>query len=152
MNNSRINSYQQKPINPLGWSKQIFFTSYMIYFKFNSKQGVRKPSSHKVKRSIWKRLAYRLIKPLIANPDFEDEIGFVSQWYIEYNEEIDCSSREIGLDVKNNIIVRMPDERNYGFWLDTNCTIEYFKKRKGFQMISKQDFEDLWKLGLYISD
>lgn len=83
-------------------------------------------------------------KKVRANPDFEDKIPYVAQWYVEYDEDLNVSEREIGLDANNKVIVKMPDERNYGFWLDTNMTIEDFKREFSIQMITEQEFDDLW--------
>ena len=37
----------------------------------------------------------------------------------------------------------MPDERNYGYWVDTNCDLQFFKKFN-IQMITEQEFNNLW--------
>lgn len=46
------------------------------------------------------------------------------------------------------IIVKMPDDRNYGYWLDTNCELEDFKKM-GINMITEKEFNDLWNSVYY---
>lgn len=126
----------------------------MIYFKFDSlfynQKGTLK---EKIKRTFWQQVKYIINKKIDAllkkcfdsNPDFGDKIEDVVLWYLEYDDvNYNESLREIGLDVHNNIIVKMPDERNYGFWLDTNCTIEDFEEDFGIQMITKEEFEELW--------
>ncbi|MBR6286007.1 MAG: hypothetical protein IKR18_03310 [Bacteroidaceae bacterium] len=85
-----------------------------------------------------------LMEHIDADPDFYDKLSYVAKWYLEYDDEYDESMREIGLDCHNNIIVKMPDDNNYGFWLDTNCTIDDFRKMSGFKMITEQEFNDLW--------
>ena len=42
----------------------------------------------------------------------------------------------------------MPDDRNYGYWLDTNCELEDFKKM-GINMITEKEFNDLWNSVYY---
>jgi hypothetical protein len=88
-------------------------------------------------------------KKVCANPDFEDKIPYVAQWYVEYDEDLNVSGREIGLDADGKVIVKMPDERNYGFWLDTNMTIEDFKSEFKIQMITEREFDNLWNSVTY---
>ena len=114
----------------------------MLYFKFNSKSVCLE--HHVRKKSLWRTFVDKFCKKLLANPDFDDKLRCVALWYLEYSEEYDGSCREIGLDSNKNVIVKMPDERNYGYWLDTNCTIEDFEKESGFQIITEQEFNNLW--------
>lgn len=121
----------------------------MLYFKFKCKSFSGNLSLRKKKKTLWEMLAERLYKMLLANPDFDDKLRYVAQWYLEYDEEYNSSWREIGLDINQKIIVKMPDERNYGFWLDTNCTIEDFDKDFGIQMVTEQEFNNLWNSVCY---
>lgn len=121
----------------------------MLYFKFDCKKSAKIPTSHKKNRSIWNTFVDKISKKLSANPDFEDKIQYVVQWYIEYDEACDETWREIGLDFSKKVIVKMPDERNYGFWLDTNCTIDFFRKELRFQIITEHDFNALWNSVYY---
>lgn len=121
----------------------------MLYFQFNCKSLSSNYKINQKKTTLLGKLLDKLYKKFIANPDFEDKIPSVTQWYLEYDEENDEPYREIGLDINQNVIVKMPDERNYGFWLDTNCTIADFKKDFGIEMIAKQDFYNLWNSVCY---
>jgi hypothetical protein len=121
----------------------------MLYIKFNRKPLKGNPPLCKKKRTPWGKIVNRIRVMLLSNPDFEDKIQYVAQWYLEYDEEGHGSWREIGLDINKKVIVKMPDERNYGFWLDTNCTIEDLKKEFGIQMITEQDFNTLWNSVYY---
>lgn len=121
----------------------------MLYFKFNCKSHRRDSKTSPKKISLLGKLLDKLSRKLSANPDFEDKIQYVSQWYLEYNEENDEPWREIGLDINKNVIVKLPDERNYGFWLDSNCTIENFEKDFGIEMIAEEDFYNLWNSACY---
>lgn len=58
------------------------------------------------------------------------------------------ANREIGFAKDGRIIVKMPDDRNYGYWLDTNCELEDFKKM-GINMITEKEFNDLWNSVYY---
>lgn len=120
----------------------------MLYFKFYCKKTVKNQTSYEKKRTVWRKFVDKLIGKLSANPDFENKIQNVVQWYIEYDDTYNETWREIGLDMKENIIVKMPDKRNYGFWLDTNCTIDFFRKEPGFQIITEHDFYRLWNTSL----
>lgn len=124
----------------------------MLYFKFYSKVCKGIPPLRKKRRSPWGRLLDRLDKMFRTNPDFDDKIDYVAQWFVEYdNTEYHQVIREIGLDLQHNVIVKLPDKRNYGFWLDTNMEIEDFKKNFGIQMITEQKFNDLWDSVYYDS-
>lgn len=120
-----------------------------MYFKFDTKTRGQNVYLRKKRETVFGKLLNRLDKILCANPDFEDRIWDVGQWYVEYDESCDSTWREIGLDVHGNVIIKMPDERNYGYWLDTNCTIDFFRSQSGFQIISEQAFEELWNSVYY---
>ena len=49
--------------------------------------------------------------------------------------------REIGLDINGSLIIAGPDERNYGFWSDSNIS---FSDISGLE-ISKDNFESYWE-------
>lgn len=121
----------------------------MLYFRFNENPSSRVSPLSSKKKTLWNKLVDRLGKTLSANPDFDDKLKYVVQWYLEYDEVCDVSCREIGLDINKKVIVKMPDERNYGFWLDTNLTLEDFKAKYGIQMIQECEFNDLWNSVCY---
>lgn len=104
--------------------KQYKFMKYFI-LKWSSE----KKQNNKTKRSLWCRLLHKMIVPLSANPDFDDKIEDVTLWFIEYDDVVNhIANREIGFAKDGRIIVKMPDDRNYGYWLDTNCELEDFKR------------------------
>ena len=89
----------------------------------------------------------------IANPDFEDKIGYVYKWYLEYDDiNYDEVLREIGLNANGEIILKMPDKRNLGFWMDTNLKFKDFKDKFDIEMITEQEFNDLWNSVVYDRD
>lgn len=116
----------------------------MLYFRFNEKPINSVSPLNSKKKTLWNKLVDRIGKKLSANPDFDDKLKYVAQWYLEYDDECDVSCREIGLDINKKVIVKMPDERNYGFWLDTNLTLEDFKAKYDIQMIQACEFNNLW--------
>lgn len=80
----------------------------------------------------------------IANPDFEKAIQHVTKWYVEYDDtEYNLVMREIGKDAKNNIIIKVPDERNRGFWTDSDLDLSAYETYN-ITYISKKEFEKLW--------
>lgn len=71
-----------------------------VYFKFKNGTAMR-PSSQSAKNTLWRKCVSWLEKRICANPDFEDKIPYVAQWYVEYDEDLNVSGREIGLDADN---------------------------------------------------
>ena len=94
-------------------------------------------------KNLCSRICFILNKYFNSDPDFFDKLGYVAMWYLEYDEKCDEPFREIGIDSGGKIIVKMPDERNYGYWVDTNCDLQFFKKFN-IQMITEQEFNNLW--------
>ena len=60
--------------------------------------------------------------------------------------------REIGLNANGEIILKMPDKRNFGFWMDTNLKFKDFKDKFDIEMITEQEFNDLWNSVVYDRD
>lgn len=116
----------------------------MIYFKFYKLPITGDESLQKSKNGLLRRIIRKINNIFLSNPDFETKLQEVVQWYLEYDEENNESLREIGLDSNNRIIVKMPDKRNYGFWNDTNLTIEDFENRFGIQKVTEKEFNNLW--------
>lgn len=46
----------------------------------------------------------------------------------------------------------MPDDNNSGFWLDTNATLKDFKEKFDIEMITEQEFNELWNSVVYDRD
>jgi len=74
-----------------------------------------------------------------ANPGYRGKMHLVKEWLIEFDEK-NGPWREIGLDNNGEIILAGPDEKNYGFWLDQDMTINDFEGEE----ISEQEFEKAW--------
>lgn len=123
----------------------------MIYFNFKDNCEGKPLNS----RSLLRHLILRIISKIIpiANPDFEDKIGYVYKWYLEYDDvNYDEVLREIGLNANGEIILKMPDKRNFGFWMDTNLKFKDFKDKFDIEMITEQEFNDLWNSVVYDRD
>ena len=79
-----------------------------------------------------------------ANPDFDAKYDDVETWFIEYDEENDYTSREIGLDKDEHVIVVGPFQENLGYWVDNDLTLQNYEEHFDVQYIDKAVFEKLW--------
>ena len=113
----------------------------MKYLKFNYNLGP-------IEYSFLEKVLVQLIRLIFPdpNPDFSQLYGYIETWYIEYDEtcEEDGTVREIGRDAYGRIIVKDPDNRNYGYWNDTNMGINDFIEQMHAEFISKEEFESVW--------
>lgn len=91
------------------------------------------------KESSGKPLIEGLLTRVIpeANPDHPFHL--VRVWLIEFDDD-GVPSREIGLDASGEPVLAGPDDRNYGFWLDTNMRFYDFVGDD----VSAEVFERLW--------
>lgn len=81
----------------------------------------------------------RVFGSLRANPDYDRVMHLLNSWLVEFDKE-GLPGREIGLDVKGNVLFFGPDDTNYGFWLDTNLKLEDFEGEE----VDIKEFEDIW--------
>ncbi|NNF57261.1 MAG: hypothetical protein HKN04_03385 [Rhodothermaceae bacterium] len=79
----------------------------------------------------------KLLRRASANPDYEPHLHQVSEWLIEFDDD-GHPGREVGLDEAGRPVVAGPDEKNYGFWLDTNMKLDDFEG----ESISREAFEE----------
>ena len=110
----------------------------MKYLKFNLPKLDVKP--HLIQRFVMNTLYFLKIT---ANPDFDKKINDVSYWLVEFDEE-NIPNREIGLDENDNVILKMPYKRNYGFWTDNQLLYDDFISRFSAVEISERIFEAKW--------
>lgn len=116
----------------------------MKYLKFICVANIN--AEHKdsfFRNLLWKILVFFIPE---ANPDFDHLYDFVETWYIEYDEtsENDGVCREVGRDAFGRIIIKTPDDRNYGYWNDTNMGIGDFIEQMHAEFISQEEFESAW--------
>ena len=95
----------------------------------------------KAQKVFVKLLSYIIPK---SNPDFEEKIDLVRNWYLEFEEEESEPTREIGLDADGKVIAKMPYEDNYGYWTDNNLNYFDFIERFKYSIIDKDQFEIEW--------
>ena len=133
----------------------------MLYFKFKERDTKNYPHEEVGGEStpLVGKIIIGILIPICwlfskifpsSNPDYDDKLEDVEQWYIEYDDSnYDEVLREIGLNANNEVIVKMPDDRNYGFWLDTDMKLEDFKESFYIEMITETEFNDLWNSVTY---
>jgi hypothetical protein len=73
-----------------------------------------------------------------ANPDYT--FDKVRQWLVEFDDD-GLPVREVGLDGAVAPVLAGPDDRNYGFWLDSNMRFEDFTGEE----VDAAVFEDAWQ-------
>jgi hypothetical protein len=114
------------------------------YIKINNIKNETSTSSNGLKKII-EDSVIKILSTFIpkANPDFEHIIYNVSYWKIEFHNQEKAVWREIGFDKNDQLIVAMPDKRNYGFWSDNNLTLKDFKNL-GSSIIEQEEFEKDW--------
>lgn len=98
---------------------------------------------HKEEKRSFIEKFLQMILP-VANPDFDDKIKDVYFWMVEFDDE-GIPIREIGLDQNKKVILKMPYQRNYGFWTDNNMQYDDFKTDFSTQDIDGKQFNDEWK-------
>lgn len=52
--------------------------------------------------------------------------------------------REIGIDSAGKTIIKMPDDRNYGYWTDNNLLLGDFKSHFNAIEFETEEFSRLW--------
>lgn len=104
--------------------------------------------AHKTPDGIGKKLAKVDFTEEVpqANPDFHKTIGEVAFWLIEFENDSYFPNREIGLDAREQPLMIMPWRKNYGYWTDNNLVIKDFRRNFETVDISKEEFEQQWKL------
>lgn len=92
-----------------------------------------------VKMALW-------IKPLLpnGNPDFDGLYDKVKTWYIEYDDENEYTNREIGIDKNDKVIVIAPYKRNLGVWVDSDLTLDDYR-RFDINTVSSNEFNNYWE-------
>jgi hypothetical protein len=74
-----------------------------------------------------------------ANPDHEKLYPDVKRWLLETDGD-GIPQREIGIDKNNEPLFGAPDDRNFGFWTDSNCTF----CESELECVSEEYFESVW--------
>lgn len=80
-----------------------------------------------------------------ANPDYDEKIGTVEFWLLEFESKESLPNREIGLNPSGEVIMKMPYKENYGYWTDNNITYPYFTENFPCEVITAEYFESQWE-------
>lgn len=107
---------------------------------------IKKEVRHKKVKLIFWKIFIRLLKIIIpqANPDYEEKIDDVKFWLLEFGDEHSYPIREVGLDEKQQSIVKMPYKTNYGYWTDNELKLDDFKKLFSVESINQDYFIEKW--------
>ena len=89
--------------------------------------------------SLLGKLVSPITRRISSNPDYEKAFPNLVEWLIEFGED-QMPDREIGLNSQGKPVLAGPNERNYGFWLDTKMKLNDFEN----EVIEKEYFESKW--------
>ena len=115
-----------------------------IYIQLETPKSDKQTSKNGLLRKVFVDTLTNILPK--ANPDFEDKIDEVKWWLVEFDSETGIPKREIGLDKEGRVILKMPFKDNYGFWIDSNLSLNDFKESFIVSEISQNSFEESWKL------
>lgn len=117
-------------------------TKKMRYIKFKEIISDRKKNPV----GTFEKIFIGIIKFIFpkANPDFDDKIDAVFIWLLEFENEEDFPNREIGMDSNNNVILKMPYKKNYGYWTDNNLKYKDFVSLFNVEIINENEFLKKW--------
>ena len=87
--------------------------------------------------SLLGKFVEKCLEGLNPNPDYDHSL--VCEWLIELDGN-NCPGREIGLDSDGSPVLAGPNDRNYGFWHDTNMLFDDFEGSS----ISPIEFNEKW--------
>jgi hypothetical protein len=116
------------------------------YIKFSTPNKKTEESSSGIGTKILETLVFKPLTYILpkANPDFDGKIENVKQWLLEFENDDEIPSREIGIDEKGETVMILPWKKNYGYWTDNNMKLNDFESSFDTQNIHKDEFENLW--------
>ncbi len=119
-----------------------------VYLQFSIPNSPHNQKAETTFSKIAKKILIATFKKIlpVANPDFEDHIGYVYHWLVECDRQEGTPQREIGVDRQGKVIMIIPFKNNYGYWTDNNLNYQDFKERFNATEISKELFEQKWAL------
>lgn len=119
-----------------------------VYIQFSLPETETTSISEGYTKHVLKKFVKNALKIFfpVANPDFESKINEVKHWLVECDKTSGIPQREIGLDQQEQVIVKMPFKKNYGYWIDNNLLLDGFKDEFNAFEITKETFEQKWIL------
>ena len=111
----------------------------MLYFKLEYQYSIAP------KATFWEKIIDRLLSHFVpmANPTLEENLGYVKEWYIEYDDVEEYTNREVGVAENGLVVFKAPFEENWGYWCDNDMTMDDYRNLN-IHAISKEAFEKLW--------
>lgn len=96
-----------------------------------------------IKFNFIERIIFAL--KLSSNPDYDrNKINDAIYWIVEFDED-GIPIREIGLDENDNVILKMPYKKNYGYWIDNNMKYQDFISHFDAKKIDEKYFNEKWQ-------
>ncbi|MDN5210483.1 hypothetical protein QQ020_00440 [Fulvivirgaceae bacterium BMA12] len=115
------------------------------YIRFNFQDArANKIDSKKFGDRAWNFVG-KLLSNFIphANHDFDKYIDNVETWLIELNDE-GIPEREIGINANGVPVMKMPWNKNCGYWTDNNLVASDFENLFDITETDKGNFENYW--------
>ena len=111
----------------------------MLYFKLEYQYSIAQ------KATFWEKIIDRLLSHFVpmANPTLEENLGYVKEWYLEYDDVEEYTNREVGVAENGLVVFKAPFEENLGYWCDNDMTMDDYRNLN-IHSISKEAFEKLW--------
>lgn len=106
----------------------------------------------KPKDTFWEKITNKLLTHLVkllthlvpkANPTLEENLDYVKEWYIEFDDVEEYTNREVGVAENGMVVFKAPFEENWGYWCDNDMTMDDYRNLN-IHAISKEAFEKLW--------
>ena len=112
----------------------------MQYFSFDSVL-----IGKKTKNTLCEKVIDWLLNHFIpmANPTLEENLYYVKEWYLEYDDVEEYTNREVGVGENGLVVFKAPFEENWGYWCDNDMTMDDYRNLN-IHAISKEAFEKLW--------
>jgi len=114
-----------------------------LKFKAPSAESVRPPK-------VFINYVRSLFQPRVtletprSNPNFDEILCYVTNWYVEFDAQNGFPIRELGTDASGDVIMIMPWQRNYGFWSDKKIKLKQFYQQLDAIETDQHEFDGLW--------
>jgi hypothetical protein len=109
-----------------------------VYLKFNKPDSPDKKFSHKgFGLKMFNKIFSKRLKKI------EDKYQELSYWKVEFDKEINCTTKELGFDKNGRAICGAPTKRERGLWTDEDYKLSDYEKFSP-TFISKEEFEKDW--------
>ena len=112
----------------------------MQYFSFDSVL-----IGKKTKNTLWEKIIDWLLNHFMpmANPTLDKNLGYVKEWYIEYDDVEEYANREVGVAENGLVVFKAPFEYNFGYLCYNDMTMDE-DRNLNIHAISKEAFDKLW--------